>query len=149
MVDPRRSKFLFIDDSGIESDGEGGDVFSTPTTSASSRPSSPGRVEAPSSIPTIDSSVRSPIAKAPRARCEYCNTEFSGPEQLQVHLKGKKHKKKVRNSCLSSCCKLCRRCFTSNHNFINHKYENCMTKEKYSIKFKIKSCFVLFLFLPL
>ena len=36
MVDPRRRKFLFVDDSAIESDGEGGDVVSTPTTPASS-----------------------------------------------------------------------------------------------------------------
>ena len=131
MVDPRRRKFLFVDDSAIESDGEGGDVVSTPTTPASSRPSSPGRVEAPSSIPVIDLSVRSPIAKPPRPRCYTCNTDFSGPKQFQVHIKGKKHKIKVRNSCLSSSCKLCGHCFTSNYNFNNHKCENYMKKEKF------------------
>ena len=131
MVDPRRRKLLFVDESAIESDGEGGDGASTPTTPASSRPSSPGRVETPSSIPVIDLSVRSPIAKPPRPRCEYCKPDFSGPKQLQVHLKGKKRKIKVRNSCLSSSCKLCGHYFTSNHNFNNHKCENYMKKEKF------------------
>ena len=131
MVDPRRRKFLFVDDSAIESDGEGGDVESTPTTPASSRPSSPVRAEASSSIPVIDLPVRSPIRKPPRPRCECCNTEFSGPKQFQVHLKGKKHKKKVRNSCLSGFCKLCDHFFTSNHDFNNHKYENYMKKRNF------------------
>ena len=136
MVDPRRRKFLFVDDSAIESDGEGGDVASTPTTPASSRPPSPDRVEAPSSIPVIDLSVQAPIAKPPRPRCYACNTDFSGPKQFQVHINGKKHKKNVRNSCLSSICKLCGHFFTSNHNFNNHKCENYMKKEKF---YKLKN----------
>ena len=113
-----------MDDSAIESDGEGGDVVSTTTTSAISRLSSRGLVEASSSTPVIDLSVRVPITKSSKPRCYTCDTDFSGPNQFQVHLKGKKHKIKVKNSCLSSSCKLCGHCFTSNHNFNNHKSEN-------------------------
>ena len=131
MVALRRRKFLFVDDSAIESDGEGGDVVSTPTTTAGSRPSSPVPVEASISIPVIDLLVRSPIAKPPRPRCYTCNTDLSGPKQLQVQLRGKKHKIKIRNSCLSSSCKLCGHCFTSNHNLSNHKCENYMKKEEF------------------
>ena len=120
-----------MDDSGIASDGEGSVVALTPTTPASSRPSSPGRVEAPTSTTVIDLSVQVPIAKPPRPRCYTCNTDFSGPKQFQPHIKGKKHKIKLRNSHLSSSCKLCGHCFTSNHNLNIHKCEDYMKKEKF------------------
>ena len=39
-----RKKHRFIDDSAVESDGEGGDIESTPSTPASSPPSSPHHI---------------------------------------------------------------------------------------------------------
>ena len=106
-----RKKHKFIDDSAIESDGEGGDIESTSTTPASSPPSSPRH---------------SPISEL---KCFTCNITASGPKQLEIHLNSKKHLKKARN--VKTSCNQCNHLFTSLHNFRFHECKNLIEKDSF------------------
>ncbi len=122
---PPRAKNSLIDDSAVESDGEGGDIPSRATTPPNSRPTSPVLPITPT--PPIDLSIQVPIVKRkikkPKEHCKTCNRFFDGIKQLDFHKKSKKHLKQVRNSATTTC-KQCNRFFTSRHNFSTHKCEN-------------------------
>jgi len=118
-VPPRRSN-RFVDDTAIESDGEGGDIPSSVTTPQPSRPPSPDR------LPPIKKTIEKP-------KCYSCNKTFSGPKQLDIHLKSKKHWKQVRNT--STLCITCGRFFSSKHNLRTHKCSNFLKNEPF-YKFK-------------
>ena len=106
-----RKKHKFIDDSAIESDGEGGDIESTSATPASSPPSSPRH------CPITD------------LKCYTCNVTASGPKQLEIHLKSKKHLKKART--VKTSCNQCNHLFTSLHNYRFHKCKNFIEKDSF------------------
>ena len=120
-----RKKNNLIDDSAVESDGEGGDIESSPTTPANSRPSSPTPTSSVTTAQVNTQSIRKTIVKKPRANshCTVCNIFVSGPKQLDIHYKSKKHKKTLGRS-KSSSCRQCNRFFTSYHNLKNHKCAN-------------------------
>jgi len=125
---PTRRQSVFVDDSAIESDGEGGDIVSTTTTPASSRHPSPARLVTTTQPSTNTLPVQLPIVKRskikrPKEHCTTCNRFFDGIKQLDFHKKSKKHLKQVRNS-VSTHCKQCNRFFPSKHNFSTHKCEN-------------------------
>ena len=122
----RPVRSVFIDDSAIESDGEGGDVESTPTTPASSRPSSPTSSTVLPARPTIKKSK----LKKPREHCKTCNRYFDGPKQLAFHYKSKPHLKKLRNTG-DSLCKFCGKVFLSKHNLATHKCHKFMRSETF------------------
>ena len=115
---PRRSN-RFVDDSAIESDGEGGDIPSSATTPRPSRSPSPVRVR----------SVQKSIIKANKPKCSICNLSFSGPMQEAIHLKSKKHLKQARNS--SGLCITCEHFFTSQHNLRYHKCSKFLKNETF------------------
>jgi len=127
-------KNSLIDDSAVESDGEGGDIPSQATTPSNSRPTSPARIISPT--PSIDLSIQVPIVKKkskikkPKEHCKTCNRFFDGIKQLEFHKKSKKHLKQVRNS-VSTTCKQCNRLFTSRHNFSTHKCENFISSDSF------------------
>ena len=120
----QRPAHPFVDNSAIESDGEGGDVASLATTPESSRPSTPIRTPTPSIRLQVQPSIVKRVkVKKPKEHCQTCNRYFDGSKQLDIHLKSKKHWKAVRNS-QSSHCVTCNRLFTSYHNLRAHKCEN-------------------------
>ena len=128
-----RKKHKFVDDSAIESDGDGGDVLSTATSPASTPPSTPVRV-ANSSAPNKTSSItlsHTP-AKVYRIRkvpdpdkwCELCTLKLTSKEQLHKHLNGKKHKKAVlifKSKNPENYCDTCNRAFDNYKNYSLHK----------------------------
>ena len=71
---PRR-KSVFIDDSAIESDGQGGDIASV----ASSQ-------DCDNQVPSANDIK--PLVKP--VKCDRCNLVLSGPDQLKSHFKGKR-----------------------------------------------------------
>ena len=124
---PIRKKNPLIDDSAVESDGEGGDIASRATTPASSRPSSPVHIPTNLSV-QVPIAKKKTILKRPKEHCQTCNRFFDEIKQLEIHLRSKKHLKQVRNS-VSTHCKLCNHFFTSKHNLATHKCENILKKE--------------------
>ena len=106
-----RKKHKFIDDSAVESDGDGNEIESTSTTPANSPPSSPRH---------------SPITEL---NCYTCNVTASGPKQLDIHLKSKKHLKKARN--VKTSCNQCNHLFNSLHNYRFHKCKNFIEKDSF------------------
>ena len=111
-ANPRsRKKHKLVDDSAIESDGEGGDVESTPTTPASSPPLSPRH------------------SRIDELKCYTCNVTASGPKQLDIHLNSKKHLKKARN--VKTSCNQCNHLFTSLHNYRFHTCKNLIEKDSF------------------
>ncbi len=108
-----RKKHKFIDDSAIESDGEGGDVLSVRTTPPNSRPSSP--------------TSRKLVSKV---FCDTCQIYLSGSLQYQIHIKSKKHLRRLRTT-EDSISKLCNRFFQSKHNKDTHKCKNFFKSEKF------------------
>jgi len=129
---PTRNKNPLIDDSAVESDGEGGDIPSRATTPERSVPSSPARTTPPTPHQTEDTPSTNctplPVKKVklkkprPNSYCKECVLFFSGPKQLNVHEKSKKHLKQLRNG-TSTHCTQCNRFFQSRHNLVNHKCE--------------------------
>ena len=134
--EPPRKKHKFIDDSAIESDGEGGDIQSTTTSPPNSPPPSPQRTEEnlSESVPTLSSptnegqnviSSKKKIRRAvPNSTCALCGVFASGPHQLEQHLKSKNHKKRARRIELPNStlyCSTCNYSFDNFHNFNNHK----------------------------
>ena len=122
-VQKPRAKISFIDDSGVESDGQGGDIPSRATTPQHSPTSSPLPSPPASPSPTqTPLPVKKSLLKKPRKNCycKDCNLFVSGPLQLDIHKKSKKHLKQLRNS-TSTHCTQCNRFFQSRHNLVNHK----------------------------
>ena len=92
----------------------------------------------PSTSNVVSSNVKdttsSPVLKsAPVKRpkqdsfCETCLVYASGPRQLEIHLKSKKHLKLIRRLSLvnsSLQCSTCRTSFDNIHNIHNHKCKN-------------------------
>lgn len=139
---PRR-KNLFVDDSAIESDGEGGDINSVSTTPERTerkihfldalpaiprRPAAPPVVNSDSPAPVIDIRTPSPsrVTTAPKSKtiCDLCDTILSGPEQLKKHRNSKKCRKKANRKSISNKelkCSTCSKAFLSIHNLHTHK----------------------------
>lgn len=131
-----RKKHKFIDDSAIESDGEGGDVPSTTTTPANTPPSTPVRETEPLSQsntpsislpPTPTQVYRIPRLPDPDKWCELCKLKTTSKKQLDKHLKGRKHKKtylisKSKNP--DNYCYICQHKFDNYSNFAKHDCSN-------------------------
>ena len=117
---PTRTQSVFIDDSGIESDGEGGDVPSRATTQTSSRPSAPARTNSIIHMTTIDLGVK----VKPKESCKTCNRFFVGVKQLEVHKKSKKHIKQIRNIDTTHC--------RQSNQFLNRSTISLLTSVKMS-----------------
>ena len=131
-----RKKHKFIDDSAVESDGEGGDVLSVTTTPANSPPSTPLQVVEPSSPSTPESNTASislpptptqvyhiPRLPDPDKWCELCKLKTTSKLQLEKHLKGKKHKKALlisKSSNPTNYCSICNHTFDNRSNFERH-----------------------------
>ncbi len=124
---PIRKTNPLIDDSAVESDGEGGDVASRESTAASSRPSSLVHTPKNLSVQVLITKAKTTL-KRPKEHWQTCNRFFDGIKQLEIHLRSKKHLKQVRNS-VRTHCKQCNHIFTSKHNLANHKCENIRKKE--------------------
>ena len=121
-----RKKNKFMEDSAVESDGEGGDILSV----ASSPPNSPLPSPLRSSS-SVNVALARPITKTAVAKVFYadCNNWLSGPKQFDRHLKGKKHLKNIRNKTTS--CNFCNHHFQSKHNFRFHSCQNRLENEKF------------------
>lgn len=146
---PRRKKPL-IDDSAIESDGEGGDINSVDTTPEQNKkklyfwealpsilrrpPTPPPAIRTPavinrdSPVPVIDinSPSASQVTTAPKSKtvCDLCDTVVSGPELLKKHCNSKKCRKKANRKAISNKklnCSTCNENFLSIHNLHTHK----------------------------
>ena len=126
-----RKKCLFVDDSAIEIDEQGEDIQSTPTTPNNSPPPSPPRSPAPSLPTNLGTPIKKYKVKKPKldSFCELCVTVTSGPAQLAIHYKSKKHLKKSRRKLLPNKdlhCSTCDTKFDNIHNFGRHKCHKFM-----------------------
>ena len=123
---PIRAKNRFVDDSAVESDGEGGDIPSTATTPQNSRPSSPAYT--PSSHISVQLLIKK--KRSEKAKCSDFNRQFAGPLQLIHHLTSNKHRRKIASQ-RSGHCKICNQVFTTKHNLKTHKCKNFLKSETF------------------
>lgn len=124
LVQPRKRHKL-IDDSAIESNGEGGDIGaenSTPTCTAThTPPRTPPRTPptSPPRLPPTPTKVyRIPRIPDPEKRCAMWNTTANSKKQFEKHLASKKHFKNLSNFESDNPHHLCSNC---DHIFDNHK----------------------------
>ena len=124
-----RKKHKFIDDSAIESDGEGGDVLSTTTTPCSTPlrfvdPTTTNNTPSIALPPTPTKVYRIRKIPDPEKWCELCTLKVTSKEQLQKHLNGKKHKKAVlifKSKNPENYCDTCNRAFDNYKNYSTHR----------------------------
>ena len=105
-----RKKNALIDDSAVESDGEGGDISSRCTTLA----------PAPPLTPAIKKTKE-------RVICDICGATASSIHQLKQHQKGKKCRSKANRKNFPNVdlfCPTCKKSFSSLHNFHNLNCRN-------------------------
>ena len=124
----RRKKCRFIDDTAIESDGEGGSIDSANSTPYSTPyntpPSSPPRTPIG---PRNSNSKNKFSGKKPRSEflsCILCTIKCNRVNQYKRHLQGKKHQKNLLKSKSTNPdfeCELCFQEFDNYHNLSTHK----------------------------
>lgn len=120
---PPRKSHPLIDDSAIESDGQGGDLDSTTTTPEVNV--SPEVIEIDSPNPPPPKPIVSALkSKNPRVACDICGHFVSNSHQLRQHQNGKKCRAKTARRNISNIdlyCSTCKKTFLTIHNFHNHK----------------------------
>lgn len=115
---PRRVESIFIENSAVESDGEGGDVESRCSTPD---PSEVLPVELPVSEPVEQHASPEPVKKKDHSvRCDLCCLLLVNDRQLPSHRQSKRCRQRILRN-LPRRCRTCDRVFDTHHDLVKHQ----------------------------